>query len=130
MHRYVAALVMSATAGAVGAQSGAAPSSTAACIKAMAEIPSTFGAVYSNDGKQIAFLSNRTGTPQVWLVSAAGGEPKQITRSEDPVGSLAWSPVEDVIAYDVARGGGYNAQIFLSRPDGTSPKRITSGGKE
>ena len=130
MHRYVAALVMSAAAGAVGAQSGAASSPMAARIKAMAEIPSTFGAVYSNDGKQIAFLSNRTGTPQVWLVSAAGGEPKQITRSEDPIGSLAWSPVEDVIAYDVARGGGYNSQIFLSRPDGTSPKRITSGGKE
>jgi dipeptidyl aminopeptidase/acylaminoacyl peptidase len=130
MHRYVAALVISAAAGAAGAQSSAPQSPMAARIKAMAEIPSTFGAVYSNDDKQIAFLSNRTGTPQVWLVSAAGGEPKQITRSEDPIGSLAWSPVEDVIAYDVARGGGYNSQIFLSRPDGTNAKRITSGGKE
>ncbi len=102
----------------------------AARVKAMAEIPSTFSPVFSPDGKRIAFLSNRSGTPQVWVVSAAGGEPKQITRSTDPVGSIAWSPVEDRIAYDVARGGGFNAQVFLANPDGSDAQRITSGGKE
>ena len=96
----------------------------------MAEIPSTSSADYSRDGKRIAFLSNRSGTPQVWVVDAAGGEPKQVTQSSDPVGSVEWSPVEDRIAYDVARGGGYNAQVYYSKPDGTDAKRITSGGKE
>ncbi len=115
---------------AVHAQS--APSSTelATRIKAMAKIPSTSSPVYSRDGKRIAFLSNRSGTPQVWMVDAAGGEPKQITQGSDPVGSVEWSPVEDRIAYDVARGGGFNAQVFYSKPDGTDAKRITSGGKE
>ena len=51
-------------------------------------------------------------------------------RAAIPVGSVEWSPVEDRIAYDVARGGGYNAQVFYSKPDGTDAKRITSGGKE
>ena len=68
--------------------------------------------------------------PHVWLVDTAGGEPQQITHGADPVGSLAWSPVGETIAYDVARGGGYNAQVFLSRSDGSGAKRITSGGKE
>ena len=131
MHCLVAASrIVLPIAGLVCAESALASQSMADRIKAMAEIPSTYGAVYSNDGKRIAFLSNRTGTPQVWLVDAAGGEPKQITRTEDPVGSLAWSPVGDVIAYDVARGGGYNAQVFLSRSDGNGAQRITSGGKE
>lgn len=116
--------------GVVHAQSAPAPDKLAARIKAMAEIPSTAGAVYSPDGKQIAFLSNRTGTPQVWLVDAAGGTPKQITQGTDPVGSVAWSPVADRIAYDVARGGGFNAQVFYSKADGSDVKRITSGGKE
>ena len=116
--------------GVVQAQSAPAPDKLAARVKAMAEIPSTYGAVYSLDSKQIAFLSNRSGTPQVWLVDAAGGTPKQITQGADPVGSVAWSPVEDRIAYDVARGGGFNAQVFYSKADGSDIKRITSGGKE
>src|ERR1041384_7208275 len=91
----------------------------AARIKAMAEIPSTSGAVYSRDGKQIAFISNRSGTPQVWVVDASGGTPKQVTQGSDPVGSVEWSPVEDRIAYDVARGGGFNSQIFYAKSDGS-----------
>jgi hypothetical protein len=114
----------------VQAQSAPSSDELAARIKAMAEIPSTFSAAYSRDGKRIAFLSNRSGTPQVWVVDAAGGEPQQITQGTDPVGSVEWSPVEDRLAYDVARGGGYNTQVFYARPDGSDAKRITSGGKE
>src|SRR5262245_6215004 len=114
---------------AAGAQSPASQA-LAAHIKAMAEIPSTSNPVYSPDGRRIAFLSNRSGVPQVWVIDAAGGQPKQITKETDPVGSIRWSPVDDTIAYDVARGGGFNSQIFLSLPDGSGARRITNGGKE
>jgi dipeptidyl aminopeptidase/acylaminoacyl peptidase len=130
MNRSLLAVTLVSAFGVVHAQSAPAPGALAARVKAMAEIPSTYSPVFSTDAKQIAFLSNRSGTPQVWMVSSAGGEPKQITRGSDPVGSIAWSPVEDRIAYDVARGGGYNTQVFLASPDGSDARRITSGGKE
>jgi len=126
MNRLLVAGCVFAMAGAAGAQSD----SMTARIKAMAEIPNTSSAMYSPDGKRIAFLSNRSGTPHVWLVSTEGGEPQQITNGADPVGSLSWSRAGDTIAYEVARGGGYNAQVFLAKPDGSGAKRITSGGKE
>jgi hypothetical protein len=99
-------------------------------VEAMASIPSTFSPMYSRDGKRIALISNRSGTPQAWMVDAAGGEAKQVTQGSDPVGSVKWSPVEDRIAYDVARGGGFNAQVYYSKPDGSDARLITSGGKE
>jgi dipeptidyl aminopeptidase/acylaminoacyl peptidase len=130
MKRLLAIVGLVLFVGVTHAQSSPPLDALAARVKAMAEIPSTGGAVYSQDGKRIAFLSNRSGTPQVWVVEATGGAPRQITQGSDPVGSVAWSPVEDMIAYDVARGGGFNAQVFVSKSDGTAVKRITSGGKE
>ena len=35
---------------------------------------------WSPDGKRIAFISSRGGTPQIWRVAAEGGEPVQLTR--------------------------------------------------
>ena len=106
---------------AVHAQSAPSSAELAKRVEAMAQIPSTYSPVYSRDGKRLAFLSNRSGTPQVWMIDAAGGEPKQVTQGSDPVGSVEWSPVEDRIAYDVARGGGYNAQVFYSKPTVATP---------
>jgi len=34
---------------------------------------------WSPDGKSIAFLSNRAGNQDVWIVAASGGEPRQLT---------------------------------------------------
>ena len=34
---------------------------------------------FAPDGKSLAFLSTRLGTPQVWLLDLAGGEPRKLT---------------------------------------------------
>ena len=85
---------------------------------------------FSPDGKRIAFVSNMSGSPQIWMVGAGGGWPVQVTALNDPVGSISWSPDGNWIAFSVAPGGGMNAQVYLVRPDGTGMRRITAGGKE
>jgi dipeptidyl aminopeptidase/acylaminoacyl peptidase len=97
--------------------------------RALTAVSACFAPTFSPDGKQIAFLSDMTGTPQVWVVPTAGGWPTKLTSFNDPVGSVAWSPTGEWLAYSVSPGGGMNSQVFLMRPDGTGNKKIAGGGK-
>lgn len=60
---------------------------------------------WSPDGKQIAFVSNRTAEPDanentdVFVISAAGGEPKKLTSHEGPDEMPNWSPDGKSIVY-------------------------------
>jgi len=61
---------------------------------------SSADAVWSPDGRWIAFLSDRPGVSpgspegrrQVWLMAADGGEARQLTTFEKGVSQLAWTP--------------------------------------
>jgi len=55
---------------------------------------------FSPDGKYLAFLSNRTGKNQIWLLNMKeGGEARQLTKGEDSVSQISWSPDSREIAY-------------------------------
>ena len=95
-------------------------------IIAMGKVKSASAAQYSPDGKSIAYISTLSGSPQAWIIPAQGGEPRQLTTGSDPVSGLRWSP-DGKLAYAVSPGGGYNAQLFLSKPDGTQATRINEG---
>jgi dipeptidyl aminopeptidase/acylaminoacyl peptidase len=47
---------------------------------------------FSPDGKKIAFLSNREGGSQIWLVDPSGGEPMKVTSFPTEVNGFKWSP--------------------------------------
>jgi dipeptidyl aminopeptidase/acylaminoacyl peptidase len=98
-------------------------------IAMMARVSSASAPSFSPDGKRIAFLTNITGSPQVWTVPADGGYPDQVTALDDPVTAVEWSPTGEWIAIEVAPGGGLNQQVYVVRPDGTGLKLVTDGGK-
>lgn len=58
----------------------------------------------SPDGRQIAFRTSISGTPQLWVVGAEGGWPQQQTFGES-VTFHEWSPAGDWIVYGTDRGG-------------------------
>lgn len=58
---------------------------------------------WSPDGRSIAFLSAREGTPQLYRLGLTGGEPEKLTESKTPVGTFAWSPDGARIAYVAPR---------------------------
>ncbi|MCX8160049.1 MAG: S9 family peptidase [Candidatus Saccharicenans sp.] len=46
---------------------------------------------WSPDGRLLAFISTRDGSPQIWLIPASGGEARKVTDFPGGVGSFSWS---------------------------------------
>lgn len=59
-------------------------------------------AEWSPDSKSIAFTSDREGKRQLYIISAAGGEARQITKSETDISTFHWAPDGKAIAYSAA----------------------------
>jgi dipeptidyl aminopeptidase/acylaminoacyl peptidase len=71
---------------------------------------------WSPDGKQIAFVSNMSGRNNLWLVSADGGFPTQLTVSDQRQSSPTWSPDGKWIAYQSDYDGDEQWDVFLVSP--------------
>jgi dipeptidyl aminopeptidase/acylaminoacyl peptidase len=54
---------------------------------------------WSPDSKWIAFLSNRSGKNQLYVIKPNGGEAFQVTASEEDISTFEWSPDGQSIAY-------------------------------
>lgn len=81
---------------------------------------------YSPDGRRMAFESDRSGHPEIWVANRDGAGAAALTHFNGPVtGSPAWSPDGRWIAFD-SRLEGHPA-IFIISSAGGSPKRITEG---
>jgi len=54
---------------------------------------------WSSDGKRIAYLSNRDGSPQIYVRWMDGGMTQPVTRMTNPPGTVTWSPDGKSIAF-------------------------------
>lgn len=83
----------------------------------------------SADGKVLFYLTNTSGTSQVWSIALPAGKPKQLTNYDDNVGFVKLSPIGDEIAFGKARGGDENTQLFVMKPDGSGVRALTDSPK-
>jgi dipeptidyl aminopeptidase/acylaminoacyl peptidase len=90
--------------------------------------PNSNSAEWSKDGKFIYFLSNRSGSDQVWRISSAGNGPRgdtpvadstQVTNLPLDVGSFHVSPNADRILVSM--------EVFLDCPDLSCTKKRLDG---
>ena len=85
---------------------------------------------FSRDGKQVVFLSDRTGWAEVWIANADGSGLRQVTTlhaTELLIGS--WSPDSRRLVIDAAVAG--DSDVFLvSLDDGSSVKVTTEPGSD
>src|SRR2546430_457467 len=106
------------------------PDPVAALVERMARVGACRSPSFAPDGARLAFVSDLSGVPQVWIVPRTGGWPERVTALDDPVSKVRWSPDGAWLAFALAPGGGLNEQIYLIRPDGSGLRRLTDGGKE
>lgn len=81
---------------------------------------------WSNDGKQIAFISNMSGRYNVWVVSAESGWPTQLTISDQRQISPVWSPNGRWIAYGEDVDGNELWDIYLVSPTSGQVLNLTN----
>lgn len=84
-----------------------------------------FAARYSADGQRIVFVSDRSGSEEIWIADSQGRKQRPITSFGGPsVGSPRWSPDGKWVAFDSTVGG--RAGIYIIASSGGAVQRITS----
>jgi Tol biopolymer transport system component len=84
---------------------------------------------YSPDGKRVAFVSNRSGSDEIWVCNSDGENPVRLTSFRGPLaGSPNWSPDGKQIVFDCRPEG--NADIYVVSAEGGKPRRITTDQAE
>jgi len=79
----------------------------------------------SPDGKKVAFSSNRSGTPDIWICNHDGSNPIQLTSSSrGDSGSPRWSPDSRWVSFDSNIDGQW--EVYVVDANGGKTRRLTS----
>lgn len=90
------------------------------------ERPSTNGPFWSPDGKFIVFDTNSERKQDLYIVNAAGGNPRRLTIHPEVDWLPAWSRDGDWIYFSSNRTG--KSQVWKIKPDGSDLKQLTRKG--
>jgi len=84
--------------------------------------------VYSPDGKNVLFSSNRAGNIDLWMVERASGQLRQLT--DDPAHDWdpAFSPDNKHILWSSNRGG--HMEVWISNLDGSGARQVSQDGRD
>ncbi len=85
--------------------------------------------VWSPDGKQIAFMSDRKGdfvNFDIYVMDADGDNLQNLTNRRGWDGSPSWSPDGKRIAFNSDRAGPRNYEIYVMDVDGGNPQNLTN----
>jgi Tol biopolymer transport system component len=89
---------------------------------------------WSPDGKKIAFISDRSGAENLWLVDADGSNPKALTTGRKTnMASPTWSPDGNYVVVSKSQGFGSFSVLMVDIRGGTGipagPKAATPGAR-
>ena len=80
----------------------------------------------SPDAGTLYYVSDLTGTMQLWSVPVAGGVPQRLSYEADRVGAYSLSPDGTKIAYGADEGGDERWALWVMNADGTEARRLST----
>ncbi len=80
----------------------------------------------SPDGRKVAMILSRSGSPDVWVADVDGKNLKQLTKTRETEASPTWSPDNRTICFS-SEAGGRNA-LYTVTTDGGAMKRMSISG--
>ena len=83
---------------------------------------------WSPDGTRIAFMTNRDGNPEIYVMDATAANLRRITRHPGIDATPTWSPAGNQIAFTSDRSG--SPQIYIVDADGLEPAAAHHDGRE
>ena len=94
-------------------------------IEPYLEIRSAKSPAVAPDGELLAYLSDESGTHQIWLRPLAGGAPWRLTDMPEPVGAIAFNPKSRDLLFTMDCGGDERHQLWLVPSASGVPQPLT-----
>ncbi|HEX7860693.1 MAG TPA: hypothetical protein VF773_10225 [Verrucomicrobiae bacterium] len=85
------------------------------------------GAVISPDGKRVAMILSKSGSPDLWVANIDGTGLIQLTKTREDESSPCWSPNGNEICY--AGRPQERRGLFIISASGGQPRRLNTGGE-
>ena len=89
-------------------------------------IKNAYGSSFTPGGDRLAFISNITGVPQVWQVSAGGGWPDQLTFFGERISFVEYARNVERAVFGMDLGGSERTQLYLLTAGGEQTIHLTA----
>jgi dipeptidyl aminopeptidase/acylaminoacyl peptidase len=94
------------------------------------EVSGSWSPALSPDGRHAAYVSDRSGTPAVWVQPVGSDLTFLVDTGEHPVVGVQWSTGGGWLACQIAPGGAPRHEIWLVRPDGSGLHQVAGFGTD
>ncbi len=97
-------------------------------IQQYLNIKSASSPSFSADGRRLIYLTNASGTSQIWAIDLPNGAPRQLTKYDDNISFAKYTPNGEIV-FGKAVGGNENTQFYVMKSDGASVRALTDTPK-
>ncbi|MFI5936356.1 S9 family peptidase [Actinoplanes sp. NPDC051494] len=94
------------------------------------EVSGSWSPALSPDGRHAAYVSDRSGSPKVWVQPVGSELTFLVDTGEEPVESVHWSTGGGWLACVLAPGGAPRTEVWLVRPDGSALHQVAGFGTD